>query len=290
MRIANHTGRAILLTDDTHGIDIATASNQQFGPDIQDLYPVWKDFVQWAGGLATNGTAGTKAGTSVPVTVTPEQFGPVTPRPLQAFGIGLNYADHADESGFERPEKLPPVFPQFQSSIGGPFDDVTLVPEGDNDWEVELVIVIGYQAHGITAGTGWNYVAGVTVGQDLSERVTQMAGPAPQFGLGKSFPGYSPQGPWLVTVDELPNRDDLAISCDLDGEVLQEGRTSQMMFDVPTLVEELAAIVTLQPGDCIYSGTPSGVGFSRQPPKLLQPGQTLTSTIEGIGTIRQHLV
>ena len=276
MRLANHDGRAVILTSDSQGFDVETASDGRFGPDIQAIYDEWASFVEWA-----------DAATGDVVEIEPARLGPLTPRPFQSFGIGLNYAEHVAESGFARPDALPPVFPKFASSITGPYETVALVPGGRTDWEVELVVVVGALAHGIEAGTGWDYVAGVTVGQDLSERTTQLAGPAPQFGLGKSFPGYSPQGPWLVTPDELPDRDDLAIRGELDGEVVQDGRTGQMIFDVATLVEKLAEIVTLHPGDVIYSGTPAGVGFTREPEWLIQPGQTLVSTIEGIGSIRQ---
>lgn len=279
MKLANHNSRAVILTSETEGIDVATASEGRFGPEIQDVYDQWDDFLTWAPNAA---------GDTVAIDLA--QLGAVSPRPLQSMGVGLNYAEHVTESGFDTPDKLPPVFPKFQSSLSGPYTTVELVPGGDNDWEAELVIVIGRTAHNIVAGTGWDYVAGVTVGQDISERKIQLEGPAPQFGLGKSYPGYSPQGPWLVTPDELPNRDDLEITCTLDDEVVQSGRTSQMLFDVPSLVEKLSEILTLSPGDVIYSGTPSGVGFTREPPKLIQPGQVLVSTIEGIGTIRQEFV
>ena len=279
MKLANHNSRAVIVTGDNQGIDVAAASDGRFGPEIQDVYDQWDDFLAWA-----------PEASGETVTIDPQQLGAVSPRPLQSMGVGLNYAEHVTESGFDTPEKLPPVFPKFQSSLTGPFTTVKLVADGRNDWEAELVIVIGREAHDIAEGTGWDYVAGVTVGQDLSERAIQLDGPAPQFGLGKSYPGYSPTGPWLVTPDELPNRDDLAISDKLDDEVVQDGRTSQMLFDVPSLVEKLSEILTLHPGDVIFSGTPSGVGFTREPPKLIQPGQVLETTIEGIGTIRQEFV
>ncbi len=279
MKLANHNSRAVIVTGDNQGIDVAAASDGRFGPEIQDVYDQWDDFLAWA-----------PEASGETVTIDPQQLGAVSPRPLQSMGVGLNYAEHVTESGFDTPEKLPPVFPKFQSSLTGPYTTVKLVADGRNDWEAELVIVIGREAHDIADGTGWDYVAGVTVGQDLSERAIQLDGPAPQFGLGKSYPGYSPTGPWLVTPDELPNRDDLAISDKLDDEVVQDGRTSQMLFDVPSLVEKLSEILTLHPGDVIFSGTPSGVGFTREPPKLIQPGQVLETTIEGIGTIRQEFV
>jgi 2-keto-4-pentenoate hydratase/2-oxohepta-3-ene-1,7-dioic acid hydratase in catechol pathway len=136
----------------------------------------------------------------------------------------------------------------------------------------------------------WSYVAGVMVGQDLSERTVQLAGPVPQFSLGKSFPGFGPTGPWLVTPDEPPDRDDLRLACSVDGRVLQDGRTRDMIFSVPELVARISAVCPMSPGDLIFTGTPSGVGMGRKPPEFLRPGTTLVSTIEGLGELRNALV
>ena len=133
--------------------------------------------------------------------------------------------------------------------------------------------------------TGWRHVAGLTVGQDLSERVVQWASGG-QFSLGKSFPGFGPMGPWLVTPNELVDPDDLELGCDIDGEVVQKSRTSDMVFSVPRLVAELSSILPLLPGDVIFTGTPAGIGATRKPPRFLQPGEVLHSWIEGIGSIR----
>ena len=126
-------------------------------------------------------------------------------------------------------------------------------------------------------------------GQDLSERVAQWAAGA-QFSLGKSFPGFGPTGPWLVTADEIANPDDLELGCSIDGETVQKARTSDMVFPVPRLIAELSAVLPLLPGDIIFTGTPAGVGASRQPPRFLKPGEVLTSYVEGVGTIRNRLV
>jgi 2-keto-4-pentenoate hydratase/2-oxohepta-3-ene-1,7-dioic acid hydratase in catechol pathway len=137
----------------------------------------------------------------------------------------------------------------------------------------------------VAEADGWAHVAGVTVGQDLSERVVQRKAGA-QFSLGKSYPGFGPTGPWLVTLDELADPDDLALGCSVDGEVVQDGRTSDLVFTVPQLVAELSAVVTLLPGDLVFTGTPSGVGAARQPARFLAPGQTLDTWIDGVGTMR----
>lgn len=184
----------------------------------------------------------------------------------------------------------PLVFGKFASSIAGAEATVTLPPGGNTDWQVELVAVIGTRAENVTEEAAWQHVAGLAVGQDLPERITQLSGPAPQFGLGKSFPGFTPFGPILVTPDELDDPDDLAIECSINGETVQSGRTRLMIFNVPQLIQKLSAILPLLPGDIIFTGTPAGVGTGFDPPRFLQPGDELVSAVEGIGTIRQTFV
>lgn len=278
MRIANHGNRAILLTSEQSGIDVATASAGKFGPDLTSIYADWEAFRIWAASAEKQADD---------VAMDRSQLGSPSPAPRQVFAIGLNYAEHAKESGFEKPDRLPPVFTKFVSSITGPDTEVNLPAGGNTDWEVELVAIIGREAKNVPAEKAWAYVAGLSVGQDISERVSQLAGPAPQFGLGKSFPGFSPIGPWLVTPDEFENPDDLELSCSLDGEELQKGRTSELVFSVPALIEGLSKTVTLLPGDVIFTGTPAGVGLGRDPQRFIQEGQTLVSRIEGIGEITQ---
>jgi 2-keto-4-pentenoate hydratase/2-oxohepta-3-ene-1,7-dioic acid hydratase in catechol pathway len=183
---------------------------------------------------------------------------------------------------------VPATFTKFPASLGGPFDDVEVVGESI-DWEVELVAVIGRRADRVAEADAWSHVAGLTVGQDISDRHLQFAAGA-QFSLGKSRRGFGPMGPWLVTPDELADPDDLALGCSVDGEVVQDGRTSDMVFSVPQLVAELSAVLPLLPGDVVFTGTPAGVGFTRQPPRTLRPGNVLESWIEGIGTIRNGCI
>lgn len=194
-----------------------------------------------------------------------------SPEPRQVFGIGLNYRAHADESGVPHPD-FPPTFTKFPSSIGGP-DEVVLLPSENVDFEVELVVVIGRHSHHVSAADAWQHVAGVCIGQDLSERVVQMEPPVPQFNLGKSFPGFAPMGPWIVTVDELDDPDDLPLSCHINGELMQESRSSDLIFSVPQLFEILTAITPFMPGDVIFTGTPQGVGQSRDPKRFLRQGR-----------------
>lgn len=280
MRLANLDGRATLVTADGLGIDVHKASSGQFGPEVAPLYEDWTAFRAWAAGVSFDD--------GVPVDL--DALGAPSPAPRQIIAIGLNYRAHAAESGFDAPTGLPPVFPKFVSSLAGPRTEVVLPQGGNTDWEVELVAIIGRTASKVSAEEAWDYIAGLTVGQDLSERATQLQGPAPQFGLGKSFAGFAPTGPWLVTTDELADQDDLALSCELDGEVVQEGRTSQLITSVPRLVSELSKVVTLFPGDLLFTGTPEGVGLGRTPQRFISAGQTLVSRIEGIGELRQTFV
>jgi 2-keto-4-pentenoate hydratase/2-oxohepta-3-ene-1,7-dioic acid hydratase in catechol pathway len=277
VRLANVGGRAALVVGD-RVVDVERASGGRFGADPQALFGDWAAFRGWAE-QATDAAAPADAGQPID----PGALGAPVPRPRQVFAIGVNYTEHAAEAGYP-PDSVPVTFTKFPSCIVG--QDVAVeLPSDVVDWEVELVVAIGVAAHRVAASDAWEHVAGVTIGQDLSERVVQMVGTKPQFSLGKSFPGFGPTGPWLVTPDELPARDDLELSCDLDGEVMQTGRTSQMIYTVPQLVERLSAIVTLLPGDLVFTGTPAGIGNARTPKRFLEPHETLTSRIEGIGTL-----
>jgi len=283
VRIANLADRAVIVTPSTssgtvRAIDIADASDGRFGPDPQSLFEDWAGFAEWAGAFDASTSSATKS-----EALDPAELGAPVPRPRQVFAIGLNYAEHAAEAGYP-PDSMPVTFTKFPSSIVGP-DAVVELPEGHVDWEVELVVVIGREGFHLDREHAWDHVAGLTIGQDLSERITQLQGSAPQFSLGKSFPGFGPIGPWLVTPDEFADRDDLAISCRLSGEGMQSSRTSMMLYDVPELLVRLSAVCSLLPGDIIFSGTPSGIGNRRTPPRFIGADDVLVSEIEGIGTL-----
>ncbi|MBB2893880.1 fumarylacetoacetate hydrolase family protein [Flexivirga oryzae] len=280
MKLANIDGRAALVVTDTTAVDVHKASDGRFGPDVASLYDDWSAFADWAQQTPTDETISFDA----------TQLGAPSPTPRQILAIGLNYREHAAESGFDAPSALPPVFPKFLSSLSGPVTEVVLPEGGNTDWEVELVAVIGREATQVSEDDAWSYLAGVTVGQDISERVIQLSGPAPQFGLGKSYPGFAPTGPWLVTPDELPDKDDLRLTAVLDGDTVQDGRTGNLIVPVARLISELTKVVTLYPGDLLFTGTPEGVGLGRKPQRFIQAGETLVSTIEGIGELRQHFV
>ena len=205
------------------------------------------------------------------------------PRPRQVFAIGINYAEHAAEAGYPA-GSLPITFTKFPSSLTGPDAQVEL-PPGNVDWEVELVVVVGKGGKNISREDAWSHIAGLTVGQDLSERIAQNEGAQPQYSLAKSHTGFGPTGPWLVSTDEFENPNDLAISSTLSGEIMQSSRTSKMIYAVPDLLFELSSVCELWPGDIIFSGTPAGVGNARTPKRFIQPDDELRSEIEGIGYI-----
>lgn len=277
MRIANLAGRLALVVDGL-AVDVEQASGGLFTADPQAVYERWEEFRVWAAQTPLpDGNVFDLARLDAPA-----------PAPRQLVAAGLNYRDHAAEAGFALPDSMPPVFTKFVSSISGPVTEVVLPPDGHTDWEIELVVVIGTRAHHVTADAAWNHVAGLTAGQDISERITQLEGPSPQFSLGKSFPGFAPTGPWLVTPDEFADPGDLELRCTVNGEEVQKSRTSDMIFPVPDLIARLSSVMPLLPGDVIFTGTPAGVGLAQNPQRWLAPDDELVSTIEGIGELRQR--
>lgn len=275
MRIANHNDRAILLTSDDAGIDVHDASGGKFGPDIASLYREWSAFSAWASGSVTGETISVKRG----------HLGAPSPDPEQIFAIGLNYQAHQKEAGYKVTTELPPVFTKWKSSLTGPDTEVVLPTGGNVDWECELVVVIGKGGRNISPANAWDHVAGLTIGQDFSERIRQQFGQAPQYSLGKSFAGFAPIGPWLVSPDEFADPNAIRLGSDIDGQVQQNGTTADMICPVPQLLEFLSKIVEFRPGDIIFTGTPSGVGMGQDPKRFLKPGENLRSWIEGIGEI-----
>jgi 2,4-didehydro-3-deoxy-L-rhamnonate hydrolase len=282
MRIGVIDGRAVLITADGAEIDIANASDGRFGLDPMAIYEEWEAFVPYARTLVGGGGHATASSSD------DGRWGIPVPRPRQVFAVGMNYAEHAQEAGVAEPTE-PAVFTKFVTSLTGPFGEVAL-PAGNVDWEVELVAVIGRGGRDIAIEQAWSHVAGLTVGQDLSERVLQRVGPVPQFSLAKSYAGFGPVGPFVVTPDEFPNPDDLELGCMINGDYVQRSRTSKMIFSVPVLVTKLSAVTELLPGDLIFTGTPSGVGVARTPPRFLAAGDELVSYVEEIGQMRQRFV
>lgn len=283
MRFANLAGRAALIADGW-ALDVAVASDDALPSDPVALYAHWNEFVAWADGK----DAATDPG-SVPYSAA--DLGAPSPRPSQVFGIGLNYADHARESGLAAPES-PLVFTKFPSSVVGPDADVTL-PGETVDWEAELVVVVGTGGRNISPANAPAHIAGYTVGQDISERTVQWEGGTPQFSVSKSFEGFSPTGPVLVTQPELGDPENLRLTTTIHGTdgtvtMVQDGRTDQLIFGIAELVSRLSAIVELRPGDLIFTGTPPGVGAAMDPKRFLRDGERVVTEIEGIGSIEQR--
>jgi 2-keto-4-pentenoate hydratase/2-oxohepta-3-ene-1,7-dioic acid hydratase in catechol pathway len=211
------------------------------------------------------------------------------------FCLGWNYADHSKEAAHLRGKetKLPerPVFfTKLTTTVNGPYSDVLVdarVSE-QNDWEVELGVVIGKGGKNIPRSDALAHVFGYTVINDVSARDVQTAH-GKQFFKGKSLDGYCPMGPWLVTADEVADPHALDLRCRVNGLTKQEGNTRDLIFDIPAIIEWLSLGLTLLPGDIIATGTPSGVGFARTPPEYLQPGDVVECEVEGLGLLRNHI-
>ncbi len=274
MRMANLAGRAHLVAGD-RSVDVARASGGRFPADPMAVLDRWAEVVAWSRDVDVAAGAPWD----------PAELGAPSPRPRQVFAVASNYRDRP--LVLPTPADLPVTFTKFPACVVGPYADVPL-PTDTVDWEVELVVVIGRAAHRVPAAAAWDVVAGVTAGQDFSERTLQLGGPAKQFSLGKSFPAFGPTGPVLVTPDELPDRDDLGLSCRVNGETVQDARTRQLIFPVAELVARLSVVCALLPGDLIFTGTPGGMGMTMTPPRYLRVGDEVVSHIEGIGGLRNR--
>lgn len=273
-RFANVAGRATLVDGD-RTFDLATVTDGAIGADpmgaiaaFEQLHAVDLEGVEPTGRL------------------TGADLGPPVPSPKHCFGIGLNYRAHVAESGME-PPTAPVVFTKFPGCIAAP--DVDVVVVGDAvDYEAELVVVVGSGGRNIAAAAAWRHIAGVTAGQDISDRTLQFAAQPAHFALGKSRDTYGPIGPVLVSPDCFDDPDDIAIQCSVNGEVRQQATTAQLIFSVPILVEYLSAVMTLYPGDVIFTGTPDGVGMASG--KLLVPGDVIETVVTGVGTMTNRCV
>lgn len=203
--------------------------------------------------------------------------------------VGLNYSDHAEETGQAKPAE-PVLFMKAVTSVAGPYDDIVL-PRGaeKTDWEVELGIVIGKRAQYVSRAEAASCIAGYVVVNDLSERAWQFERGG-NWSKGKSADGFAPIGPYLVTADEVPDPQKLELFCEVNGQMMQQGTTENMIFDVMTIVSYISGFMTLMPGDVIPTGTPAGVGFGRKPKLFLKAGDRMRTGISGLGEQRQTLV
>jgi 2,4-didehydro-3-deoxy-L-rhamnonate hydrolase len=208
--------------------------------------------------------------------------------PSKIICLGKNYAEHAKEGGFENPDK-PLIFCKTPNTLNGPFDPIILPKSsGKIDWEVELAIIIGKEGKRISKERALDYIAGFTVMNDVSGREAQFSDS--QWFRGKSFDSFAPAGPVIVTADEIGDVNNLRITATVDGKIMQDGNTRDMIFDVFTIIEDISEDITLVPGDIISTGTPAGVGIFRDPPVVLRPGNVVECYVENIGTIINKVI
>jgi len=209
-------------------------------------------------------------------------------RPSKIICLGKNYAEHAKEGGFENPEK-PLLFCKTPNALSGPYDPIILPrSSGQVDWEVELAVIIGREGKRINKTDALDYVAGFTVMNDVSGRQAQFSDS--QWFRGKSFDSFAPAGPFIVTPDEIDDVNNLRLTARVDGEIMQDGNTRDMIFDIRAIIENISEDITLIPGDIISTGTPAGVGIFRDPPVVLKPGNVVECRIEQIGAIINKVV
>jgi 2-keto-4-pentenoate hydratase/2-oxohepta-3-ene-1,7-dioic acid hydratase in catechol pathway len=274
--LVNVAGRAA-LTRGGQWYDLATLSDDPAMADALVALGRTTELHQLSAGLEDAEPGGPLDGTTL---------GPPVPHPAKVFGIGVNYRSHARETQLAAPP-APLTFTKFPTCLVGPQDDVALT--GDTvDWEVELVVVIGPPGHRIAPDDAWHHVAGLMLGQDISDRTVQGAGAPAQFSLGKSFPTFGPTGPAVVSTDALADPDDVELWCDVSGERMQHAHSSDMIFGVRQLVTYLSSVCPLATGDLIFTGTPEGVGMARG--RFLAPGDLIRSGASGLGELVNRCV
>jgi 2-keto-4-pentenoate hydratase/2-oxohepta-3-ene-1,7-dioic acid hydratase in catechol pathway len=202
--------------------------------------------------------------------------------------VGLNYRDHAAESHSEIPS-VPTIFSKFSNTVTAPGGPIVLPKNSTKpDYEAELAFVVGRGGRHIAAENWWRHVAGYTIVNDVSARDFQRA--TSQWLMGKTFDTFAPMGPWITTADEIADPHGLNIRLTLNGELMQNSNTRELIFKIPELVAFLSSVVTLEPGDIVATGTPAGVGFARTPPRWLRPGDDARITIDGLGELRNPVV
>jgi 2,4-diketo-3-deoxy-L-fuconate hydrolase len=275
-RLANIAGRAALVAGENY-FDLETCSGGELGYDPMLALESLEQLSTLSAGLESMPPTGQLVDIVLDAPV---------PRPNNCYAIGLNYRTHAEEAGMEIPS-VPMVFTKYSSCLTGPGADIDMRSDFV-DYEAELVVVIGRGGRDISADQAWEHVAGLCVGQDISDRPVQMSSTPPQFNLGKSFDTFGPIGPVLTSPDELDDPTSLAIQCDVNGEARQQDNTDDLIFNIPTLIAYLSEIVTLRTGDVIFTGTPAGVGAVQG--KFLADGDILTTSIEGLGSLHNRCV
>ncbi len=281
MRVGNRLGRAVILTE-KGTVDVNAATQKAFSPSLDEAVSRLDELRDWWYSAATSAPLDAFDASMF------HELGPVVQNPSQVFAIGLNYYAHAGEMGLALPDE-PLVFSKFASCLTGPFATV-IRPSPMMDWEAELVVVVGRRGRDIKVADALDYVAGYCVGQDYSDRDLQMRGPSAQFSMGKSFENFGPIGPWLTSVDDVEDPNGLEVSCRVNGVIYQDSSTANMIFSVPDIIAYVSSVCEIRPGDLIFTGSPEGTGKGQDPPRFLEVGDVVTTTIEGLGTIENTIV
>ena len=271
-KLANIEGRAALV-DGGNYYDLETISNGKFDNDTSNALTDLVGLSELSEDLSKCEPTGLLHDVKIDAPIS---------APKNCYAVGLNYRNHAEEAGMDIPS-VPMVFTKHTTCLVGP--NSTIEMRSDHvDYEAELVVVIGQPGKDILKDKAWNHVAGLCVGQDISDRTVQFSSKPPQFNLGKSFDTFGPMGPYLVSPDSLQNKESLQIECKVNQEVRQKDNTNDLIFDIPSIISYLSEIVTLNTGDVIFTGTPGGVGVMEG--KFLKDGDVLRTTIEGLGTLK----
>ena len=271
-KLANISGRAALIDKDNF-FDLETISEGLFDHETSNALSNLEDLHKLSAELSDKEATGSLENAD---------FKSPVSSPKNCYAVGLNYRNHAEEAGMEIPD-VPMIFTKHTTCLVGSNADIEMRSDVV-DYEAELVAVIGKPGKDITEENAWEHVAGLCVGQDISDRTVQFSTKnLPQFNLGKSFDTFGPMGPYLVSPDELPDKENLEIECQVNGEVRQKDNTNDLIFDIPFIISYLSEIVTLNTGDVIFTGTPGGVGVMEG--KFLKEGDVLTTKIEGLGTM-----
>lgn len=275
-KLANIKGRAALLNEESF-YDLEEISNGNLSHDSTKALFHLEELGELSKNLNDLEATGN---------ISEAEFDAPVSFPKNCYAVGLNYRNHAEEANMAIPE-VPMIFTKHTSCLVGASADVEM-RSNYVDYEAELVVVIGLSGKDISKNNAWNHVAGLCVGQDISDRPAQFASTPPMFNLGKSFDTFGPMGPALVSPDSLPNKENLVIECKVNDEIRQNDNTDDLIFDVPTIISYLSEIVTLNTGDVIFTGTPGGVGVTQG--KFLKDGDIITTSIEGLGTLTNKCV
>ena len=273
-KLANIAGRAALVEGENY-YDLETISNGDFDKDTTNALKNLDGLKALSSELNKAEPTGILKDANIDAPVS---------TPKNCYAVGLNYRNHAEEAGMDIPSS-PMVFTKHTTCLVGP--NAIIEMRSDHvDYEAELVAVIGMPGKNISKDRAWDHVAGLCVGQDVSDRTVQFSSKPPQFNLGKSFDTFGPMGPYLVSPDALKDRDSLPIECKVNEEIRQKDNTNDLIFNVATIISYLSEIVTLNTGDVIFTGTPGGVGVMEG--KFLKEGDIITTSIEGIGTLKNQ--